>query len=30
MPEVTPNAADAVWREIATVLAPNDPPPTKK
>jgi CubicO group peptidase (beta-lactamase class C family) len=29
-PEVTPNAADAVWREIATVLAPNDPPPTKK
>jgi hypothetical protein len=29
-PEVTPNAADTVWREIATVLAPNDPPPTKK
>jgi CubicO group peptidase (beta-lactamase class C family) len=29
-PEVTSNAADAVWREIATVLAPNDPPPTKK
>ena len=23
------NAADAVWREIATVLAPNDPPPTR-
>jgi hypothetical protein len=29
-PEVTSNAADAVWREIATVLAPSDPPPTKK
>jgi hypothetical protein len=28
--EVTSNAADAVWREIATVLAPSDPPPTKK
>ena len=28
-PEVTSNAADAVWREIATVLAPNDPPPTR-
>jgi hypothetical protein len=24
-PEVTSNAADAVWREIATVVAPNDP-----
>ena len=29
-PEVTSNAADAAWREIATILAPNDPPPTKK
>jgi CubicO group peptidase (beta-lactamase class C family) len=29
-PEVTSNAADAVWREIATVLAPSDPPPTKR
>jgi hypothetical protein len=26
-PDITSNAADAVWREIATVLAPNDPPP---
>jgi hypothetical protein len=27
-PEITSNAANAVWREIASVLAPNDPPPT--
>ena len=24
------NAADLVWREIGRVVAPNDPPPTKK
>lgn len=29
-PETTDNAADAVWREIATALVPNDPPPSKK
>jgi CubicO group peptidase (beta-lactamase class C family) len=27
--EVSSNAADKVWREIATVVAPNDPPPTR-
>src|SRR5690242_21485044 len=26
-PEVSSNAADRVWRQIATVLAPDDPPP---
>jgi hypothetical protein len=29
-PETTNNAADALWREIGAVLAPNDPPPQKK
>ena len=29
-PEVGSNAADYVWREIATAVAPDDPPPTKK
>jgi len=24
------NAADIVWREIATVAAPDDPPPTRQ
>jgi hypothetical protein len=28
--EVGGNAADEVWREIATVLAPEDPPPLRK
>jgi len=28
--EVGGNAADQVWREIATVVAPEDPPPTRK
>lgn len=28
-PEVGNNAADALWREIATELAPDDPPPTR-
>jgi CubicO group peptidase (beta-lactamase class C family) len=28
--EVSSNAADRVWREIATVLAPDDAPPTMK
>ena len=28
-PEVGSNAADCVWREIATVVAPEDPPPTR-
>ena len=29
-PEVSSNAADRVWREIATVLAPDDAPPVMK
>jgi CubicO group peptidase (beta-lactamase class C family) len=29
-PEVGSNAADQVWREVATVMAPTDPPPIKK
>ena len=29
-PETTDNAADAVWREIAAALVPNDAPPLKK
>jgi hypothetical protein len=28
--EVGNNAADLVWREIATVVAPQDPPPVAK
>ena len=28
--EVGGNAADQVWREVATVVAPEDPPPTRK
>ena len=29
-PETTSNAADALWREIGAVLAPDDAPPLKK
>jgi hypothetical protein len=29
-PEVGDNAADQVWREIATVVAPKDPPPARR
>ncbi len=28
--EVGGNAADQIWREIATVDAPQDPPPTRR